>query len=71
VFAEDHKQTAMALLKFGAIDKLSALELIKPPKLELLKQRLKANEVARQQQMDKMLKAGVLPGSKAALKAVP
>lgn len=70
VFAEDHKQTAMALLKFGAIDKLSALELIKPPKLELLKQRLKANEIARQQQMDKMMAAGVMPGSKAALKAV-
>jgi hypothetical protein len=69
VFADDHKQLAMALLKFGAIDKQSALELMKPPKLELLKQRLLDTERARAAQMQQMLAAGMVPGKKG-LKAV-
>ncbi len=69
VFADDHRQLALSLLKLGAIDKLSALELTKPPKLELLKQRLKHNEEARAKQMKEMLAAGMTPGKGGKLKA--
>lgn len=70
VFVDDHMQLALALKKLGVIDGLSTLELTKPPKLELLKQRLKQNEAARAQQMEKMMAAGVMPGGKKGLKAV-
>lgn len=46
VFADDHRNLALSLAKFGAIDKESLLDLTKPPKLELLKQRLKVQEAA-------------------------
>jgi len=71
VFVDDHKQIALALLKMGAIDKVSALELVKPPKLDLLKQRLKKNEEAKAAQMQKMLAMGIDPsGGGKKLKAV-
>lgn len=69
VFAEDHKQLALALAKFGAIDKQSMLELTKPPKLQLLKQRLKDTEKAKAAMTEKMIAAGALTGKKG-LKAV-
>ena len=69
VFADDHKQLALALLKGGAIDGLSALELVKPPKLEILKQRYKEMQVRRAQAQQQALAAGMVPGKKG-LKAV-
>ena len=69
VFVDDHVQLALALKKLGVIDSLSTLELTKPPKLDLLKQRLKQVEAARAIQIEKMLAAGVTPG-KRGLKAV-
>lgn len=69
VFVDDHKQLALALLKLGAIDKQSAIELVNPPKRELLKQRLKHAEQAKAMQMEKMLAAGVMPGKGGKLKA--
>ena len=64
VFVDDHKQTALALAKMGAIDGLSALELMKPPKLDLLKQRYKENQARRAQMQQQMLAAGAVPGKK-------
>jgi hypothetical protein len=64
VFVDDHVQLALALKKLGVIDALSALELTKPPKLDLLKQRLKQNEQARAAQLQQMLAAGVVPGKR-------
>jgi hypothetical protein len=69
VFVDDHVQLALALKKLGVIDSLSTLELTKPPKLDLLKQRLKQVELARAQQMEKMLAAGVMPKKGGGLKA--
>lgn len=69
VFVDDHVQLALALKKLGVIDSLSTLELTKPPKLDLLKQRHKQLEAARAKQMQDMLAAGVMPG-KRGLKAV-
>ena len=69
VFVDDHVQLALALKKLGVIDSLSTLELTKPPKLELLKQRLKIVEQARAKQMQDMLAAGVLPKRGGGLKA--
>ena len=57
------------LKKLGVIDPLSVLELTKPPKLDLLKQRQKKMEQARKEQQDKMLAAGVQPGKGGKLKA--
>lgn len=64
VFVDDHVQLALALKKLGAIDSLSTLELTKPPKLDLLKQRLKQNEEARAKLQQQMIAAGVAPGQK-------
>lgn len=64
VFVDDHQQIAFALMKVGAIDKISLIELVKPPRQELIKVRLKKQEEARAAQMKAMIDAGVAPGSK-------
>lgn len=69
VFVDDHVQLALALKKLGVIDGYSTLELTKPPKLDLLKQRLKENEQAKAAQMKEMLAAGMQPGKGGKLKA--
>lgn len=70
VFADDYRMLALTLLKAGAINRESTLDLTKPPKLGLLKQRLKEDEAAQAKQMEAMIAAGVAPGQKG-LKAVP
>lgn len=69
VFVDDHQQMALALAKLGIIDGASAIELIKPPKTELLKQRYKENQARRAQAQKEALAAGMVQGKKG-LKAV-
>lgn len=64
VFVDDHMQLAMMLRKFGAIDDDSLIELTRPPKAELLKQRLKGMKAQRAQQQKQMAELGVIPGGK-------
>ena len=70
VFVDDHMQLAFMLRKAGAIDTMSLIDLTKPPRPELIKQRLKAQEAARAAQVQKMMAAGVMPGGKGGLKSV-
>ena len=71
VFVDDHVQLAMALAKMGAIGPDSLLEMTKPPRMEILKQRLKEKEAKKEQQQKAMLAAGIEPGGKkGGLKAV-
>ena len=70
VFVDDHLQLAFALKKLGAIDSMSLLEMTKPPRLEIFKQRLKEAEAKRAEQQKEMLAAGVQPDKKGGLKAV-
>lgn len=70
VFAEDYRQLAFALKKFGAIDNQSLLDITKPPKLDLLKQREKENQAAQAAQMQNMLAQGVAPAKNGGLKAI-
>jgi hypothetical protein len=69
VFAQDQKELAFALKKFGAIDNQSLLELTKPQKLEIILARMKRLEENRQRQLEQMLKMGIVPGKNGALKA--
>ena len=50
IFMEDLRTMAFNLLKAGAIDKESLLDLIEPPMKQLLKDRLKTMEQKQQQQ---------------------
>lgn len=70
VFVDDHVQLAFALRKLGAIDEESLIEMTKPPRQELLKQRLKERKAAQAQQQQQMLAAGVQPAKGGGLKAV-
>ena len=49
IFMEDQRQLAFNLLKAGAIDKESLLDLLDPPMKQLLKKRLKKMEAAQAQ----------------------
>ncbi|HLZ34263.1 MAG TPA: hypothetical protein VKP13_09605 [Nitrospira sp.] len=64
VFVDDHIQLAFALAKAQAIDPDSLLELTKPPKVELLRQRFKDMKRQRQAQMQQMAQLGIVPGGK-------
>ena len=71
VFMEEADQKAFALAKMGAIDPDSLLELVKPPKVDTLRQRYKELEAKRAAQAQAMAAMGVQPGSKGGgLKAV-
>lgn len=70
VFVDDHKQLAMGLLKFGVIDKESALDLTNPPMVELLKQRLKKLEQRKAEKEQAMIAAGMTQDKKGNLKSV-
>jgi len=50
IFMEDQRQLAFNLLKAGAIDKESLLDLLEPPMKQLLKDRLKKMEAKQAQQ---------------------
>ena len=50
IFMEDMRNLAFNLLKAGAIDKESLLDLLEPPMKQLLKERLKKIEEKQQQQ---------------------
>jgi len=50
IFMEDQRQMAFNLLKAGAIDKESLIDLIEPPMKQLLKDRLKKMEEKQAQQ---------------------
>lgn len=70
VFVDDHTQLAFALAKLGAIGPDSLLDMTKPPRLEILKQRLKEKQAKQAQQQKAMMEAGIQPGKKGGLKAV-
>ena len=70
VFVDDHVQLAFALSKLGAIGPDSLIEMTKPPRQEILKQRLKEREAKKAQMQQQMLAAGVEPGKGGKLKAV-
>lgn len=61
IFMEDHMQTAITLLKIGAIDQESFIDLIRPPLYGLIKSRLPA--LQRQQAQSAMMQAMMKKGS--------
>ncbi len=68
VFVDDHVQLAFALKKLGAINNQSLLEMTKPPKLELYKQREKEDAARRAQAQKEAMQAEA--AGKGKLKAV-
>ena len=62
IFMEDLRSMAFQLLKAGAIDKESLLDLIEPPMKQLLKDRLKKMEEKQQQQQAQQPPQGAAPG---------
>ena len=59
---EDLRSMAFQLLKAGAIDKESLIDLIEPPMKQLLKDRLKKMEEKQQQQQAQQPPQGAAPG---------
>jgi hypothetical protein len=67
---EDQRQLAFNLLKAGAIDKESLLDLLEPPMKQLLKDRLKKMEAKQAQQQAQAPQGKPEPKGKPDLKQV-
>ena len=70
IFMEDQRQLAFNLLKAGAIDKESLLDLLEPPMKQLLKDRLKKMEAKQAQQQAQAPQGKPEPKGKPDLKQV-
>lgn len=64
IFVDDHVQLAFALRKFGAIDDESLLELSRPPRVDLLKKRLRDAKQRRAEEIQRLAQSGALLGKK-------
>jgi hypothetical protein len=62
IFVEDRKHDALTMLEAHAIDRETFLDMMDPPHLQMLKQRLKAIEAKEAEQQKAMMAAGIAPG---------